>query len=256
MMTDPAGLRLSIITVTEDMSGADFQRTSASLRDSQPDPCIEWLIVPAKAADTAPPDATVLPPCDSGIYEAMNAGLEAAQAPYVWFLNGGDALASPAVLATIMDALTEKSDLLYGDALELEADGSQWRKPARPHQTVVKGMFTHHQAMIYRRALCPNLRFNSHYRIAADYAFTIGFIKQAVSIRYLPEPFCRFAAGGRAQQAALQGQREQDKIRRELLATNALERSSIQMRQTLSRWLRRLAPALWRALRQGEQRHP
>ena len=51
---------------------------------------------------------------DSGIYNAMNKGIQKASGEYLLFLNSGDVLHNSAVLAAIHGFLSVQ-DILYGD---------------------------------------------------------------------------------------------------------------------------------------------
>lgn len=61
---------------------------------------------------------------DSGIYNAMNKGIQKAKCDYIQFLNSGDLLASPDVVEKITDELKSRNnnsrhvDLLYGNMLK------------------------------------------------------------------------------------------------------------------------------------------
>lgn len=187
--------RFSIITITKDNPNG-FAVTEESVK-SQRFTDYEWIII----------DGAVEP--DRGIYDAMNKGIERAQGDYLIFMNAGDCFASDLTLQII--AAAGDADFIYGDAW----DGG-YLKPARSHARLHRGLFTHHQAMVYRRAVLDDLRYDETYPIAADYKFTAQFLQKAQSILYIPQPLCIFETGGISQYRARQGRTEQRKIRREL----------------------------------------
>ncbi|MFC3119382.1 hypothetical protein ACFOHS_18900 [Jhaorihella thermophila] len=55
-------------------------------------------------------------------------------------------------------------------------------------------MITHHQAMVFRRAVIEEnaIRYDLNYRIAADYDFVLKHFRASKIIHYLPEPICIF----------------------------------------------------------------
>ncbi len=61
---------------------------------------------------------------DSGIYNAMNKGIKAANGDYLLFLNSGDWLFENAVLDKVADKLSD-CDVLYGNMVKVFSDGKQ-----------------------------------------------------------------------------------------------------------------------------------
>jgi len=76
-------------------------------------------------------------------------------------------------------------------------------------------MFTHHQAMIYKRDVIGNLRYEPDYKIAGDYAFTRAFLKNCRNISYIPAAICIFETGGVSQKNQRLGRIEQYKARQQ-----------------------------------------
>ena len=225
-----ATVRLAVVTVVrDDLPGLLATRTS--LR-AQTVPAYEWFI-----ADGASTDGTAAwlarhgaeaawwrSAPDRGLYDAMNIALDAVadRSPpcsHVLFLNAGDRLADERVLERLLPALADhpESGLLYGDALEVRSDGGLTMKPARSHRRAALGMFTHHQAMIYRLGALSGVRFDLRHTLAADYAFTLTVLDRGGPAQRLPLSVCIFATGGRSQQDPARGRMEQAIIRRELL---------------------------------------
>lgn len=190
---------------------------------------------------------------DSGIYDAMNKGIARARGRYTIFMNAGDRFAGPEVLARLESALRaqpQPPDFLYGDALE-DHDGAAVLKPARSHIPLARGMFTHHQAMLYRTEILKTLRYDPQYDIAADYDLTCRFLRAAPHALYIPHPLCFFEAGGVSQRRTARGRAQQYHIRRTLRLCGAAENALIYFMQSSALFLRRLAPGLYWRLRRG-----
>lgn len=258
-MTGATGaVRLAIVTVVrDDLSG--LLATRASLR-AQTVPAYDWFV-----ADGASTDGTAgwlarhgaeaawwRSAPDRGLYDAMNIALDAVadRSPacsHVLFLNAGDRLADDRVLERLLPALADHPDfgLLYGDALEVRADGRLAVKPARSHRRAALGMFTHHQAMIYRLAALAGVRFDLRHALAADYAFTLTVLNRGGPAQRLPLPVCIFAAGGRSQQDPARGRMEQAIIRRELLGLGWPVNATLWGLQWLALSLRQKIPWLY-----------
>lgn len=253
----PPATSLAILTVVRD-DRPGLIATRDSLR-AQRWRGFDWIVVDGASTDgtaewlTAHAAETVWwrSAPDRGLYDAMNIALAAARSSHVLFLNAGDRLATPDSAALILEAAARHpdADLLYGDALERLPDGHIVVKPARSHRLAVFGMFTHHQAMIYRRTALNDLSFNLRYAIAADYALTLEVLRRGGPAVHLPIPLCVFTSGGRSQRAASLGRREQALIRSDLLGFGLLTNATIGGLQWLTLTIRRCAPRLYAQLR-------
>ncbi|TWA88004.1 putative colanic acid biosynthesis glycosyltransferase [Azospirillum brasilense] len=241
-MTGNTGtVRLAVVTVVrDDLPG--LLATRASLR-AQTIAAYDWFV-----ADGASTDGTARwlarhgneavwwrSSPDRGLYDAMNTALDAIaerspscgpSCSHVLFLNAGDRLADDRVLERLYPILTASPDtgLFYGDAVEELPGGRLVVKPARSHHRALLGMFTHHQAMVYRLAALSNVRFDLRHTLAADYAFTVTVLKQGDPAR---------------------GRREQAIIRRELLGLGRSANATLWGLQWLALTLRQTIPWLY-----------
>ncbi len=251
----------SIVTVTRN-NLAGLQRTHQSLQQ-QPLQGFEWLVIDGASTDGTVEYLNSLSPRgegwgegdikwlsepDTGLYDAMNKGIERSTGFFLLFLNAGDALAAETTIeeiAAYIHELQETPDFIYGDSLEERPGHPPAHKPARPYKNSAYGMFTHHQAMLYRRDLIGDLRYDAGYKIAADYKFTLQYLARAKTIVYCPFPLCLFECGGLSQQKAALGRREQMDIRKELRAVSPLQNRFIALRQKIVWTLRRTFPNLY-----------
>lgn len=196
---------------------------------------------------------------DKGIYDAMNTGIAMAHGHYLIFLNAGDALARTKTLEMLAPFCEKAPEFIYGDALEQYENG---RKPiakhAKNHEKIHWGMFTHHQAMLYRRHLVRDLRlrYSLHYKIASDYDFTVRFLRGCTNIQYVNKPICIFKMGGISQQNAWQGRKEQYIIREALEMVPLPQNLWILVTQTFSWHLKSLCPWLYDLLKPAEKQLP
>lgn len=242
----------SLCTVTKN-NAAGLQKTWKSI-DFQTFTDFEWLVQDGASDDNsleilASTSAQTQSAPDSGIYDAMNRLIERAKGRYILFLNAGDALGQPDTLKTLHEALlTTNPAFAYGDSLE-DLGESQKPKAAKSHTQIANGMFTHHQAMLYNCECIGTLRYNTAYKIAADYDFTARFLKSSlhghVRAIHIPQPICIFESGGLSQQNAAHGRREQFEIRKNLKLCSPAQNQAITVLQALNWQLRRHAPALY-----------
>jgi len=254
----------SIITITlNNYSG--LQKTWKSI-ENQSYTNFEWLVVDGESSD-----ATVeflrerrsstrstknpirfISQKDDGIYDAMNSGIDMAKGHYLLFLNAGDMLANDKILERITPHTEKKPQFIYGDAYEQRKNGGKpIAKPARRYKEMAWGMFTHHQAMLYRRHTIRDfkLRYSLLYKISADYGFTARFLLKAKKIIYIQRPICIFELGGISQKKAALGRKEQYIIRETLDIIPVYKNLWILIVQTISWNLNTYAPWLYIVLK-------
>lgn len=196
---------------------------------------------------------------DQGIYDAMNSGIKMAKGRYLLFLNAGDMLAAPHLLRTLRDYTDKKPDFIYGDARESFSNQNENDyKQARRYKDLEWGMITHHQAMLYRRAVIRDhqLRYSLIYDIASDYDFTARFLQKSKKIAYFPHAICVFEMGGISQQKAFLGRKEQYLVRENLKMVSQARNFWILCVQTLSWYLRRLSPDLYYKIKRKFVKNP
>ncbi|MCW2247527.1 putative colanic acid biosynthesis glycosyltransferase [Azospirillum fermentarium] len=248
---------LSVLTVARG-NRAGLIQTRDSLREQVGGGAWEWVVVDGGSTDGTVPwlseQAADLPAVrwcsasDRGPYDGMNRAMDRARGVWLLFLNAGDRLAGPdtlARLAAVAATAPSAAGLLYGDALERLAGGAVVRKPARSHRTAVWGMFTHHQAMLYRHAVVAGLRYDLRFAIGADYAFTVQVLRRSGEPVRFAFPVCVFAPGGLSQRDPATGRADLQAIRREYLGLNPTVCAAIKGLQFLVFFLRRHFPALY-----------
>lgn len=240
----------SIITVTLNHING-LKRTHDSLQ-KQDFKDYEWIVIDGLSHDGTQDflkktQTTWISEHDGGIYDAMNKGIERANGEYLLFMNAGDCLAAQNTLSMVhkhIESSSKRPDFIYGDALE-----GQYYKSAKSYGLVRRGMFTHHQAMFYRRAKTSKLRYDTAYKIAADYKFTAQFLRNINCALYIPESICIFESGGISQTNVRLGRVEQFKIRQDLKINSTLQNIAIYAAQTILRQCRQSFPTLYWKLR-------
>ncbi len=184
---------------------------------------------------------------DDGLYDAMNKGLAKATGDYVIFMNAGDVFADADILELIAEQMETHPDFLYGDALETDSSGNLFYKKAHPYTKAARGMFTHHQSMIYKRELIADLRYDTAYKLAADYDFTLRALNNVQRVTYCPFPICIFESGGLSQTHANTARTEERDIKIKLGKASQAVAHVTAARQALSFKLKSCAPSLyWR----------
>jgi glycosyltransferase involved in cell wall biosynthesis len=134
---------------------------------------------------------------DRGIYDAMNKAIELVSDPegYVLFANADDRLFSPDAIKNAIDK-GGGADLIYGRMRLTDGDASaiMGREVAMPdlaQETLC------HPATLMRRRLFDSVgRFDTTYRIAADYDLIVRCFQHPVSTRFVDEIISEMSMGG------------------------------------------------------------
>lgn len=247
----------SIVTITfNNLEG--LKRTHRSVQ-AQNSTGYEWIIIDGASTDgtegyLSTLDAHIFSEPDRGLYDAMNKAIGRARGDYIVFMNAGDEFAAPDTLSVIQAALeneTRPPALIYGDALETGDSGKTdaFYKAARSHKRPERGLFTHHQALYYRRDKIGTLRYDLCYPVAADYKFTAQFLARSPHVLYIRAPLCLYESGGLSRKQAAKGRKEQYAIKKELRLAPSYICAFIYMRQFATQTLRELSPRFYRFLR-------
>ena len=133
---------------------------------------------------------------DSGIYNAMNKGIQKARGTYVYMLNSGDWLEKNAVLNITRKLQKEKPDLLLF-LLNFWDTGEKIQSEIRfPEKLRISTMC--HQGLVYKKAF--HIKYNlydENYKFAADYDFCIKcFYGKNIKISTVFLPLANFQSGG------------------------------------------------------------
>lgn len=122
---------------------------------------------------------------DSGIYEAMNRGIELAAGEWIYFLGADDQLASPSVLGECgqkLERLDGNQLLAYADVEVVSRTGRTLAKVGAPWSDEIKQAFRYkmplcHQGIFHRRKLFETVgRFDATFAIAADHELVLRSI--------------------------------------------------------------------------------
>ena len=132
---------------------------------------------------------------DSGVYEAMNRGIELAKGEWLYFLGSDDQLFSPTALEEIEPHLKEAGmDLLLARVTTDEQPASG-AKAVDVHY--FKKSNVCHQGILYRRKLFRALgNYNPRYRVYADWDFNFRCMVAGVPYKSVPQTVARYSRGG------------------------------------------------------------
>lgn len=171
---------------------------------------------------------------DGGIYYGMNAGLSKCTGDYVIFCNGGDRFASEDVIEQMVAKASAEGlpDLVYGDCAS-EVNGQLMVRTAHGPGFINMGMPAAHESMMYKLSLVNelHLKYDTSYRIGADYKFTYQFVRCAKRFAYVSKPIIVFSEGGVSTAQKWRGMFECSRARKEAGGISLSKRAFIVMMQ-------------------------
>ena len=140
---------------------------------------------------------------DRGLYDAMNKGMKLAKGKYLWFLNAGDEIYDPSVLAKLFSSFETDADVFYSDAMFVREDGTEvgLRSAFTPHALPTKlkwqdfalGMKVCHQSFIAKHEIAPPY---DETNLSADIDWEITCLKNASKTQFLSFVLCKYLLGG------------------------------------------------------------
>lgn len=209
-------MKVSIITVTYN-SAHTLHRTLLSIYN-QTYSDIEHIIVDGESTDETRkiihdfsvrhPNLRYISEKDSGIYDAINKGIQMATGDIIGLLNSDDELASPHSIAHVAEYIkTTKADLLYGDLVYCRFDDINntpphtiryWKSNTFKEHDLAYGWMPPHPTVYCRRQVFERIGlYKTDFRISADYEFILRvFSDSTIKKVYLPEVIVRMRTGG------------------------------------------------------------
>ena len=141
---------------------------------------------------------------DSGIYDALNKGLERATGDVIGFLHADDVYASPHALERIGLAFRDPAvGAVYGDVQYVRKDDlnrvvRNWKSGPFSPRRLAWGWMPPHTTLYVRRAWYERVgRFDTRYRIAADYFSILTLFSQpGLNPVHVPEVLVKMRVGG------------------------------------------------------------
>lgn len=141
---------------------------------------------------------------DTGIYDAMNQGIEAATGDVVGILNSDDFYTSDDVLATINAALErDDCDAVYGDIHYVKSDNLErcvryYSSRNFTRERMMQGYIPAHPSFYCRREVYQKYGlFDTSFRVAADFEQLLRLIYiEKIRIKYIEKDFVTMRMGG------------------------------------------------------------
>lgn len=104
---------------------------------------------------------------DKGIYDAMNKGLDHVKGQFVYFLGADDILFNNQVLETVSKFLKEHQTTIYYGNVLFKSSNKIYDGKFNALKLVTRNIS--HQCIFYPYTLLKEYRFNTKYKVFADY---------------------------------------------------------------------------------------
>lgn len=132
---------------------------------------------------------------DSGIYDAMNKGIDVATGEWINFMNAGDSFCEQNTISNVINSMDKNTDIIAGDIYYLENNVKTYKKSLSLEQKF-KHMFCFHQTMFTKIELLKKYRFNTNFKIAGDYDFTLKCAMNNYKFQFVNFAIANFLSGG------------------------------------------------------------
>lgn len=197
-------MKISIITINYN-NKTGLQKTMESVL-SQSYSDIEYIVIDGNSSDGGKELldsykrnlAFCLSEPDTGIYNAMNKGVEHATGEYIMYLNSGDVLIDNDVITRIVPRLGE-ADIVCGQLISMISREQFGRTSKKPLTMLdfVKGGPIPHPATFTRKTVFERLRFDESLRIVSDWKFFLQAIMfEGFTHQVIDEVITVFEEGG------------------------------------------------------------
>lgn len=184
---------------------------------------------------------------DSGIYDAMNKGIEKATGEYICFLNAGDWFYNNEIVENVINKISasNKPDLLYGNVMFIERgvifnfNGDE--------NGLETAMTVPHPSVFASAEIMKRNKFDTKYKIAADYNFVLGQKLAGKSFCKLDEIITCFSGDGVSSKNVIKSIKEREAVKASYGLTANTFKTKINMyREQINVIKRNLLPTkLW-----------
>jgi putative colanic acid biosynthesis glycosyltransferase len=157
---------------------------------------------------------------DNGIYDAINKGLNLASGEWIFILGSDDTLDHVDVFTEMLAAATPTTQLIFGNVKYIGI--KQTLVPLQHVSSFSKKLYwkntLHQQGVLYRRDLFAHFRFNTNYKVLADYDLHLHLFNEKAASTSVPITVARCAAQGLSKRFKWNLYREELTIKRKRLS--------------------------------------
>jgi glycosyltransferase len=150
------------------------------------------------------PRTDLLSAPDTGIYDAINRGMERAGGDVIGLMHSDDIFASDTILERVANVFEDPDiDCVYGDLQYVAADDTsrvirQWTSGPYQRGPLKKGWMPPHPTFYLRRSVLERFGgYDTSFQIAADYDAMLRWLwTGGIRAAYIPEVMVKMRVGG------------------------------------------------------------
>jgi glycosyltransferase len=200
-------MKVSIITAT--FNSQETIKTTLESVKNQTYSNIEHIIIDGKSSDDTikiiseyQHISQIISEKDNGIYFALNKGIEKATGDIIGFLHADDFFNDNKTIETIVSYFQNyKIEAIYGDldylSIDLKKTVRHWHSEDFNINKLDKGWMPPHPTFYVKKSIYDKYgRFNTKYKISADYDLMIRFLKNNITVKYIPQTIIKMRLGG------------------------------------------------------------
>ena len=203
-------MKISVITISYNSAHTIAETIQSVLRQDYEE--VEYIIIDGQSTDNT--DKIIKSYCnriskylrekDSGIYDAMNKGIQHATGDIIGFLNSDDLYARDNILSKVIQIFKENNiDSCYGDLVYVDVKNKNkviryWKSSCFKRRKFHFGWMPPHPTFFVKKKIYHKYGlFNTDFNIASDYELMLRFLfKNGISTHYIPDVLVKMRIGG------------------------------------------------------------
>jgi len=125
---------------------------------------------------------------DLGVYDAMNKGLNLASGDFVIFMNAGDIFFSNNTISNVVNLITNKNAIYYGNAIYISEDNNmRYERGGAFDKFRLATTNICHQTIFYPKKVFKKEKYNIKYRLFADWEYNMRCFKNKIRFLHINE---------------------------------------------------------------------
>ena len=168
------------------------------------------------------PDKTQIKIClnekDGGIYDAMNKGIEQSNGEWLLFIGGDDRLYDEDILSEIFSNDLSGNNLVYGNVVY---DNKILHKASFGKMLFLKNTI-HQQGAFFNKKCFDDFRFNTNYKILADYELNLLLYKKRTPVKKVDYVISKCGSNGVSKNVSIALYREELNIKKSIFKWYAM----------------------------------
>ena len=148
---------------------------------------------------------------DSGIYDALNKGIDYATGDIIAFLHSDDIYHDEKVVENVVQQFKNDRNLdcVYGDLVytareDISVVSRYWKSKSFKPYLLSMGWMPPHPTIFLKKEIYRSYgKFNLNYKISADYDFILRIFSKKIKTKYIPRVIYKMRLGGESNKSII-----------------------------------------------------